>query len=285
MTNEDIVTLIQATDTKMPLLALLYSQNRGLIRVIARRFAFCEPIEDLEQEAFFGLSDAAEHYDPAEGASFSWYARTVISTHLRRYLNQCGHAMRISEPHERLINAYDRLTVFYESTYHRRPSDGEIAAHLGVSQEVAERIRREANYTFISLSTPAGEDDGLTLQDTIADPADLIEDTIEGIQRDQLAVMLWAEVDKLEERQKTIIKARYKDRRPLADVGKDLGISGQAVLNNERNALARLRNSSTVLKFLDRVSPYRDTGLQAFRYTHTSAPELAVLNSYRRARL
>ena len=285
MTNEELVQRIQdGKEDKTTLYGQLYAQNQQLIRIIAKRYARGD-IEDLMQEAYFALVRAADTYQPELQIKFMTYAGDIIGRHLFRYRTQQGDVLQRSEARERLLLAYNQLYEKYMQQFHRPPLDGEIAAFLDISQEVAQRIRQEAGYSVVSLYAPVGnENDGTTLQDLLPDPSDPIADAQEDLQNAELATLLWAEVDKLEDRQRRIIKAKYKDGRTLADVSTELGISAQAATNHAKRALDNLRRSRPLLDYLEIRSPYVATGLQIFKYTFTSAPELIAMKNYRRAR-
>ena len=283
MTNEELVQRIQeGAEDKQTLCGQLYEQNRGLIRIISKRYACGEPLEDMMQEAYFALVDAADHYRQDMQASFATYAGAIIGRHLFRYRTEEAGMMPRSEAKERLLLAYYRLTDAYMQYFHRPPMDGEIAAFLDITQERAKRIRQEAGISVISLYAPAGDDTDATLLDIIPDPADPIGDAQANAESEELAAMLWAEVDKLEARQRAIIRAKYKDGRPMTKIYKDLGTSYQNAARIEKLALRKLHDSKTLQEYLEVKNPYNGTGLQTFRYTRTSAPELAVLRTYKR---
>ena len=90
MKNEQLVTRIRAgVDVAENMLAL-YEQMKGLICIIARRYQAYGELEDLQQEGFFGLYAAVDHYDPERG-SFGTCAALWIRQTIVRYLEEHGN--------------------------------------------------------------------------------------------------------------------------------------------------------------------------------------------------
>lgn len=286
MTNEELVEQIQeaGADERQQLYGQLYEQNVPLIRLVARRYACTDfPLEDLMQEAYFTLIRSADTYRPDKGARFSTLFCLQLGQHLFRIRSERGSVHR-SEAKERLLLAYYRLSDEYQRLYSRRPTDGEISACLGLSMEAAQRIRQEAGYTIVSLQAPIGGEDGdITLEDSLRDPVDHYEETEEDIQSEQLAAMLWAEVDKLTDRQREIILRRYRRGQTMQQAGEEMGLSYGTLRQAEHDALHALKKDTALQDFLEASSsPYYATSLSSYNRTFTSAPELAVLRTYRR---
>ena len=62
----------------------------------AMRFRFCGvPLEDLKQEAYYGLCLARTQFDPTQGASFKTYATFIIRRNLCAAVERYGCPMRI----------------------------------------------------------------------------------------------------------------------------------------------------------------------------------------------
>ena len=79
MSNEDLVLMIQGNEDKARHLGELYEQNRGAIANIAKRYSEYAEIEDLMQESFFGLSEAAARWDPEAGTKFILQIRQRVN--------------------------------------------------------------------------------------------------------------------------------------------------------------------------------------------------------------
>ena len=75
MTNEQIVSEIRNGYSVTDNMQSLYEKNLPLIRAIVRPYAVYEPMEDLLQEAYFGIVQAINHYETAENVKFMTYAK------------------------------------------------------------------------------------------------------------------------------------------------------------------------------------------------------------------
>lgn len=85
MTNEELVALIQAGDHVQDNMGQLYQQNREFIVKIALPYSKSVELEDLVQEAYFGLEKAVQRYDPTTGFKFLTYAEDCIRGTIQRY--------------------------------------------------------------------------------------------------------------------------------------------------------------------------------------------------------
>ena len=128
-----------------------------------------------------------------------------------------------------------------------------------------------------STSEPiGGEDDDLTLEDTLAAAGDPIGEALERMQHEQLSAELWSCVDDLEPRESTVIRSRYGNEQALTlkECGENLGVSVERVRQVEAAALRKLRTP----RYARRLLPYleesaardmslRGTGHAAFERT------------------
>lgn len=228
MSNEDLVLMIQGNEDKARHLGELYEQNRGAIAIIAKRYSEYAEMEDLMQESFFGLSEAAARWDPEAGASFLTYAGYWIRAAIINYLRK------------------------------REPA-------------------------AVSLSAPIGGESGeLTLADVLRTENDAIGDTIEDMNADQLAAVLWPMVEELESLQAAVIKERFRNGSTYKQCGAVLGIPEGKARRKEEKALQNLRTRKAILlPFLSDSERYSKglqfTGLSYFKNTGMSSQERAVI--------
>ena len=108
-----------------------------LARRLAGRYWYTgEPMDDLEQVACIGLLKAIDRFDPARGPAFTSFAVPTILGELRRHFRDRTWALRAPRQLQELIvqleRARDELTV----AIGREPTIAELAAHLGVSEEL-----------------------------------------------------------------------------------------------------------------------------------------------------
>ena len=67
MTNEELVELIRSGKREYEI--ELYNQNLPFIKKIANKYSYSinEPLEDLLQQAYFGLIEAVNRFDQNKG--------------------------------------------------------------------------------------------------------------------------------------------------------------------------------------------------------------------------
>ena len=75
MTNEEIVCKIQKDVNTTEYMELLYTKNRPLLYKWAKLFQKHDNMEDLMQEAYFGLYKAVKTYDPERDCLFMTHAK------------------------------------------------------------------------------------------------------------------------------------------------------------------------------------------------------------------
>lgn len=94
-TNEVIVAKIKDGMDVSGNMLKLWQQNRGFIRMTARRYKDYENVEDLEQQGYIGLSNAVEGYRKDENVPFINYAALWIRQSMLRYIDENGSLVRI----------------------------------------------------------------------------------------------------------------------------------------------------------------------------------------------
>ena len=87
MTNEELAVLARQGDVQA--LERLYMQNKRIIGKVCNKFTR-DPLllQDLEQEAYFGLVQAVGAYNEARGYKFITYLTKGVEWHLTRYLKR-----------------------------------------------------------------------------------------------------------------------------------------------------------------------------------------------------
>ncbi len=271
MSNEELVALIQ--NGRDDLKGQLCEQNRGLVYHIARKLSGMEELEDLLQDGYIGLLEAAERYEPDKGAKFSTFAIHYI---LMRMYRNSNYLIRLPEYLKVKINQYRQLCESYLKKYGEAPRDHVILRELDITKAELRTIRKasEAINTDSLQRVVAGDD--LALQDTIPDRGDFVADVIEAEYQQELKAAIWSEVDKLPARQAETIRAKYIEGRTISEVSRS---SNSHAKYDEAKAIRTLRRSKKLKHFCDdiRSSSMRGTGVRRFRETGMSSTERAAL--------
>ena len=288
MTNEQLAIRIKAGIDVADNMLQLWQQNRGFIHKIVNQYKTYVEEEDLEQEGYLGLSAAVEHYNSDEGVTFLHYASFWIKQYMSRYIKSNG-TIRLPEFMQGRIREYNKMVQKWQQNYHRKPTDEEICHFLDINWEMLENLRKAAQMAQIgSLDVPVGEEGDCSMYDLLPSAMDEEEQTIEKIQHEQLCAVLWPLVDSLPGQQPQVIRARYQERRTLADIAKEKGVTLDAIRQQEAKGLRELRKpskSKLLRPFLpedDRIyfRALQGNGVGRFNLTWTSSTERVALNDW-----
>lgn len=289
MENEQLVARIKAgIDTAENMLAL-WQQNKGFVHQMAVKYSNYAEIEDLKQEAYFGLCKAVEHYNADMGVAFINYAALWIKQAMQRYIDNCGNVVRIPVGARSEILKYKKIASEYRKYYGCEPSDSEMRAFLGVSKGKLESIKKSVRMGQIqSLDEPISEEGESSLVDMVSEANDMEENVIKRLDTAAMKRELWIAVDKLPKKQTKVIRERYANRKTLQEVGKVLGLSIGTVRQAEEKAMRTLKIPSRCRTFKAyyeeylSAAPVRHVGVERFNRTWTSEVEQAALKRIER---
>lgn len=283
MTNEKIVLKYQESKDQ-DLLAELYQKNRGLIWKVVNRFKRSSEVDDLLQESYFAVLQAAERWRPDRGASFSSYLYKWCKAVVLRYNRSC---VCLPEYKETEIRNYHSFIAEFIRDRGREPSDTELMKALNISQEKLDKLRADASADNIRyLSEPIGE--GMTLGDLVPDSKDCYEAAENKIQHEQLKEALSKTINLLEPIEKEIVNLRYRKDRTLQETAEETGLTIQRIRLIEAKAFRKLRSprlARELIPFLEDCAVrygYGASGLGQFRRIGSSSVELAALAIERR---
>ena len=284
MTNEETVKRIQ--DGQGDLLGELYAQNYGFILKACKTYGKGSELEDLLQECFFAVSDAAAMYRPEAGASFASYLWFWLKQHIIRYKMECENLIRVPVYQRDRIRIYYSAVRKYRTAFGDDPDPRELARMLKVTPEQIEQLKQDAAALFIgSINAPVldADGEGNEMQDFIPDDHNLAEEVIEGIQREELAALLWSMVDELGERPAGCLRMRYKDDMTLREVAAHYNLSPEAIrqiCESGLRVLRRPKNIRRLKSFLDDYSlneGIKGVSAGTFARTGMSATERAAI--------
>ena len=283
MTNEELCKRYQDGDAEA--LGALYEQNRGLIEKEIRKYCGLEDPDDLRQESFFAIRQAAALWDHSKGANFATYCAYWLNQVARRYiLNNSGTIRAPIHTRERMLR-YNKAVNAYRVTFGRDPTNKELCYALDLKEQQLEDLRRDMlTLCTRSASDPIGEDGEDTLEDFIKDDGDPIGDTLEQIHREQIHRAIEKELEALPEREANVIRKRYYEGLTLKEVAANVGVSPERIRQLESKALRKLRRPAPSRRLIACYSEggaysagLRRAGYVAFKYDHTSAQERAII--------
>lgn len=280
MDNEQLVTRIQAGEDVAGNMLKLWEQNRGFIGKTARRYSAGAEMEDLEQEGYIALCEAAWHYDVTRGAPFISYAAFWLKRRMRDCVDN-NQPVRLSANAEEEVREYRKIVREYRQEYGCEPSEWELCGLLRISREKLDHTREAAQMGNIrSLDEPLpGIDEDVSLGDTVASGEDMEEDTIREIDRERMKREVWLAVDDLPDKQAGAIRLRFVSGATLKELGECLGVTTERARGIQNKAMSTLRQRAPRYKYRHyfeeylTAAPVHHVSMQRFRDTWTSEVE------------
>lgn len=209
----------------------LITENSGLIWAVAKRFmGRGVETEDLYQLGCLGFVKAVKGFDLSFGTQFSTYAVPKISGEIRRFLRDDG-SVKVSRTLKEQAAVIRSMRNQLTTALGREPTLQEIGRQTGLTiEEIA--LAENATSSVESIHRELGQD-GFSLENILAD-----EHSEERVME---RIALQQAIDKLQEREATVIKLRYYHGLTQDRVSKVLGVSQVQVSRIEKKAIQNLR--------------------------------------------
>lgn len=211
----------------------LVSANMGLVRSVCARFrSRGTEYEDLVQIGSIGMLKAIRSFEPSFGTAFSTYAVPLIVGEIRRHLRDDG-PIKVGRALKKQGSDLLRVREAILCETGREPTVSELAERCELSEAEA-AFALEAVTPLRSLSEPKGEDEGLTLESTLAERSGEIERLT-----DRLA--LRQALNTLEPTERMLVILRYFRGFSQQKTGQVLGMTQVRVSRTEKRVMDKLR--------------------------------------------
>lgn len=226
---EELIAQAQAGDRAAG--ERLITENSGLIWSVARRFlGRGTEADDLYQLGCLGFLKAVEGFDLEFGTQFSTYAVPKIAGEIRRFLRDDG-AVKVSRTIKEQAVTIRTMRNQLSAALGREPTILEISRQTGFSpEEIA--LAENATAATESINRQTGED-GFSLENILTD-TESEENLVEKISLRQA-------IERLPERERTVIKLRYYHGLTQERVSRVLEVSQVQVSRIEKKAIEALR--------------------------------------------
>ena len=191
-------------------------------------------VDDFEQEGYFAVQYAAEHYDPGKGFAFSTWLAYAMQRQIDRALTG-GHRLSVTDADGK------QHTVSADPLNH-----------------------------CASLDVPLTDDTDTTLGDTIADESAGMEQAEETIYRQQLHADLDTALDKLTDAEQAAIRARFYENKSIRETGEQLGVTPSRARTLESNGLRKLRMNPRLMRYREeyiRTHAWHGTGFATWNHS------------------
>lgn len=282
MTNEEVVDLIQSHIDEKENLALLYKQNKGFIYKLALPYSKKIEIEDLMQEAYFGLSSAAYSFDKEKNCCFTTWATYKIQAVMQRYCFNNALTKRIPIHTLETIHKYHSFRQKYFEEHLVYPNDKEIQKNLKIGKTKLDNIKQIIYAEECkSLNAVISNTEDFTLEDSIADDANIENDITDKLTAQQLNNELWNAVNELDKCSSEIITGIYKNGKTQEYYSELFNLSNSRIGDIKKKALKTLKQNEKIKEAAafygyDSALSYH-WGISKFKNTFTSGTEMIAL--------
>ena len=221
----------------------LILQYSPLVKYVAGRVSVGLPatIEhaDLVSYGMFGLIDAIEKFDLAKGVKFETYAISRIKGAIIDELRSIDWIPRSVRSKARDV---ERALTSLEVKLRRTPTEEELAAELDMGiKELRQVLTQVSLVSVVALDESfSGEDaERQALVDTLQDPkAADPESSYEDV---EMRALLAEAMNRMSEREKTVLVLYYFEGMTLAQIGQVLGVTESRVCQMHTKAVLGLR--------------------------------------------
>jgi RNA polymerase primary sigma factor len=219
--------------------------NLGFVVQVARQYVNRGlPLEDLLAEGNLGLLEAAKRYDPRRGAKFITYAVWWIRKTILKALSEQVTLLRVPHSQTRKVRTVRETERALSRDLGRRVERDDISRRLRLPIATIDSILLLKGFEM-SLDDATGPDGEIPVCDRLPDSRSPNPEA-ELLRRECRAVVHQA-LRHLEERERSIVVDRFGLRdgrvRTLRDIGREHGMSREAIRLIETRAMKRLRRA------------------------------------------
>lgn len=236
LTNEEMVELfVRYQNGDITAKEELVSGNLKLVLSILRSFNRGDVnLDDLFQVGVIGLIKAIDNFDLSYGLKLSTYAVPLVIGEIKRYIRD-NTAMRVSRSIKDLAYQIIKFKDEYVAENGVEPNGSLIASSLGI-EEYQVAFAMDALKDPASIFEPIYNDGGDTIYlfDQIADIKEKNSD------KDAL-ISLRRALQKIKEREKSILLERFIVGKTQMEIASELGISQAQVSRIEKSAIDNVR--------------------------------------------
>lgn len=193
--------------------------------------------DDLVSYGILGLMDAIEKFDLDRGLQFETYASWRVKGAILDSLRRGDWVPRSTrEKAKRIEEAYSIL----EQRHLRSVTDEEMSDHLGVTVQEFRQMLVDVSVTSVySLEDPIKEEDAETRMSMLID--DRAEQPESAVHRHYLKEMLTRAIEKLTEKERTVVSLFYYEELSLSEIAEVMSLSPSRISQLHSRALSRLK--------------------------------------------
>ena len=219
-----------------------------LVKYVAGRMAVGLPQNvdqsDLVSYGIFGLMDAIKKFEPSRGYKFETYAIARIKGAVLDELRSIDWVPRSVRAKARALES----AIFkLEAELHRGPTDAELAAELGITENQLRTTLGQISFTGLvaldeMLGSTGERGETVSLGDTVPDPT---AGPVAAYEVEEMRHILAEAINRMPEREKIVLTLYYYEGLTLAEIGQVLGVTESRVCQIHTKAVLQLRARMT----------------------------------------
>ena len=218
----------------------LITENAYLIKYIAGRlniyFGSNIEYDDLVSFGVFGLIDAIDKFDISKGVKFETYASLRIRGAIIDNIRELDWVPRSLRQKGKTL---EKTYIDLENELGRSPTDKEAAERMGLTIEEFHKFLNDASIsTLVSLEEAVEQNndfaDDPRFEDVSASPEKQAEFS-------EMKDLLAKEIERLSEKEKTVISFYYFDELTLKEISEIMEVSESRISQLHTKAIAKLR--------------------------------------------
>jgi RNA polymerase sigma-32 factor len=225
---------------------MVLSHLRFVIRIARGYLGYGLPLPDLIQEGTVGLMKAVRRFDPDVGVRLVSFAVHWIRAEIHEYILRNWRIVKIATTKAQRKLFFNLRSAKKRLGWFTRAEVEAVAADLGVKPEtVLQMEARLSNQDMAFDGSEGDEDEGPPapasyLPDLRMEPSACLER--EDTEQDDRQ-RLYAALSGLDERSKTILKARWlgEKKQTLHELAEQFGVSAERIRQIEKNAMNKMR--------------------------------------------
>jgi RNA polymerase sigma factor for flagellar operon FliA len=194
---------------------------------------------DLVSYGILGLIDAIAKFDPTRGYKFETYAISRIKGSMLDELRAIDWVPRSVRAKARTL---EQAVSELQAKLHRTPTDAELAAELGCTEEELQTTLGQVSFTGLvaldDLLARGDHDSGSTLADMLPDAG---VGPLAAYEATEARERLTEAIKALPERDRLVVGLYYYEGLTLSDIGGILGVTESRVCQIHTKAVLSLR--------------------------------------------
>ena len=228
--------------------AIVLSHMRLVVKIALQYRRYGINIMDIISEGNTGLMHALQKFDRSKNNRFSTYAVLWVRAFIQDFILKSWSLVKIGSSSLRkqlLFNLRGIKKVLHiSSNADNEEKNKKLAQHFNISETEIGEITSSLNNRDISLETPVGDNENVSLGDTISRDSGDYDNILATEEEQKYRMKIFREsLSVLDERQREILVARYLEEKKatLDELSKRFNISKERVRQIEESAIKKLK--------------------------------------------